>query len=330
MKPLRMAVVGAGGANIATVNHLPTIARSEKTELVALCDINEGVRKYADEHDVKAYTDYQAMLDDTDAEAVLIATPDWLHCEQAVLAARAGKHILCEKPVALTMDELRLAAEAAKDGGVIFQAGHVRRFHPIARKIRAIIDDGRLGRVVHVRISSKGAFFPYPDGSPYRTKETGGQFIHNGPHYADWLCMFAGGRPVSVVGRTKRHYPDPQQAMETDNYTLATVRFDNGVIGCVEQNLTMLDPDGYPAKDTVQIIGTEASLAWCSREDSAVFSYDDGCRFTGPPVSGSDADPFQLQIEHFADSVRANREPETGLDNAEDVMRICTEAIRNA
>ncbi len=327
MKPVNIAVVGAGKPNIATVNHLPAIAKSSKLNLVALCDISEGVFDYAQKYNTVAYTDYNDLIDDENVEAILIATPDWVHAEQIRLAARAGKHILCEKPVTITMEEFDTIRDAVREAKVTFQAGHVRRFSPIARKVKSLIDRGELGKVVHIRIATKGAFFPYHEGSLYRTQKTGGQFIHNGPHYVDWLCMFAGGRPVHVTGRTNRYYPDSSQAMETDNYTIALVRFDNGIIGSVEQNLTLLKPAGYPARDTIEIIGTQASLTWCNHIDSSVFTYNGRCSFMAPPYS-DDCDPFLLQIEHFADCVRTGQSPQTDLNNAEDVMRICTEALK--
>jgi predicted dehydrogenase len=331
MKPVRIAVIGAGTPNVATSNHLPAIAASDELELACLCDLNEsGVRRYAEEYGCDGATNYAEVLSRDDIEAVDICTPDWLHAEQTIAAARAGKHILCEKPVALSMAEAHAMAKAVRNANVVFLAGHVRRFSPLARKLREVLDAGGLGRVVYVRIAVQGAFFPYPKGSPYYTKATGGQFLHNGPHYADLLCQIVPARPLRIHGLTRRFYPNPDEAMETDNFTAATVRFEDGAIGAVEQNLLMIHPRGYPARETIQIIGTKASLTWNSHENATMFSYLDGAASFSDPSAVGAADPFVGEVTHFARCVRGCETSVVDIDVAMRSLSICLGALHSA
>lgn len=330
--PLKIAVIGAGQPNIATNNHLPAIKACENVELVSLCDLNvQGVEEFAKQYDVGWTTNYDEILADDNVGAVLICTPDHLHAKQVVAAAVAGKHILCEKPVAMSMDELDKISVAVKAAGVIFMAGHMRIFTPQVQAFKSAIESGQIGKVIYGRCTVKGAFFPYPKGSPYYKKESRGQFLHNGPHYTDTLCYLLDAMPVRVNGITRSYYPNPDEAMETANYTSATIRFDNSAIGCIEQNLTLLNPRGYPYREQLEIIGTKATLRWDSHKDASVMTYTNGnLSYCDPGLAGRPANPFVRQIKHFAECVRENRQPITSLEKAAGGLSICLGALDSA
>lgn len=332
MPPIRIAVIGAGQPNIATSNHLPAIKACNDVELAVLCDLNEkGVAKYAAQYDTAWTTSYENVLGDDKIEAVVICTPDFLHGRQSIAAAAAGKHILCEKPIAMSMKELEEISTAVKVAGVIFMAAHMRIFSPQVQAFKAAIESGQIGDVVYGLYTVKGSFFTYPQGSPYYKKESRGQFLHNGPHYSDTLCYLIGGKPVHVYGITRRYYPNHDETMETDNYTLATIRFDNSAIACVEQNLMLLNPRGYPYREQLEIIGTKATLRWDSHKDATLMTYANGTiSFCDPSLAGRKENPFFRQIKHFAECIREKHQPLTGLMSATDGLGICLGALDSA
>jgi predicted dehydrogenase len=329
--PLRIAVVGAGGANIATAHHLPALAHCPQLELVALCDINaEEVNRYAEQYGVPACSCFDELLDKPDVDAVLLCTPDWLHVPQAVAAGRAGKHVLCEKPIALSVQQLDELTDVFHNSQARFMPAHVRRFTPYARRMAEVINQGSLGRVVHIRITTTGAFFPYPPDSPYYREETGGQFIHNGPHYVDLLLAFVQSRAVRVYGLARRFYPDPAESMESPNLTLASVRFQSGVIGLVEQNLTRLNPRGYPPRETIEITGNQGSLVWNSHDDACSVVYDGQLTYESPTAYGRQEDPFAVQLQSFAEAIRRDTPFPVTLQQAVDGLSICLATLESA
>ncbi|MCD4826040.1 MAG: Gfo/Idh/MocA family oxidoreductase [Phycisphaerae bacterium] len=332
MKPLKIAVIGAGTPNIATSNHLPVLAGLDSVNLVTLCDINEeGVKKYAEQYGAKWYTDFEDVLKDPEVEAVDICTPDWLHARQVVSAARAGKHVICEKPIAMNMEEARQMAHAVESNGITFMAAHMRRFQPMTQCIKNLIERGELGQIIYARMSVKGAFFPYPKGSPYYKKEMRGQFLHNGPHYVDTLCHFVDSRPIRVHGATRRFYPDPDEAMEMDNFTTATIRFENGAIGSVEQNLTMLNPRGYPTREQIMLIGTKATITWNSTDDATLVQYTNGSTsYLDPNIIKTRTDPYAAELDHFAECVRTGQKPITDIAESIKSLSICLGALDSA
>lgn len=329
MKPVKIAVIGAGSPNIATSNHLPAIDRLKNMELSALCDISDGVREFAKKYNVKWTKSLDDILADDSIDAVDICTPDWLHAEQIIQAAKAGKHILCEKPIALSFEEVENISQVVESSGVTFMAAHMKRFHPLTQKIKTLIESDELGKIVYARISVKGAFFPYPAGSRYYKKETRGQFVHNGPHYVDTLCFLLGDpAPKRVYGKTLRYYPNSDEKMETGNFTTAEIRFENGTIGSVEQNLTLLNPRGYPTNEVFQIIGTKASLMWSSREDAIMFSYVGGNTALMDPLPKDDS--FEAELSHFADCVQTGKTPISGLSASRKSICVCLAALDSA
>ncbi len=325
-EPVRIAVIGAGRPNIATSNHLPAIAKINTVKLVALCDIDKsGVRKEAEKWNVRYYTDIDDLLNDDEVELVDICTPDWLHCDHTIKSAQAGKHILCEKPMAINLTEADMMIQAVKQAGVKFMVGHQRRFTNKLKKMKSIIDESTIGRPVFGRVVFKGAFFPYPEDSFYYKKESGGQFVHNGPHLVDTLFFLMGqNKAESIFKKTTSFYPNPNDKMETDNYTTVTIDFPNGTIGSIEQNLTMLNPRGYPTKEEILIIGTEGIIKWTTFDEAPIIIYSDGKITIPDPIRFKlENDPYADEIDYLARCIRLDIEPEANAEYSRNVLEVC-------
>ena len=223
-----IGVIGCG--TIAQSAHLPAIARlGERVRLVAVAD----VRGEAAEHAARtwgaeeAYADYRAMLARPDIDVVVIATPEFLHAEQVAEAAAAGKHILCEKPMAPSVEEADAMIAAARAAGIKFMVGHSRRFTPRYQAVRAAIDRGAIGQVRIARENERRPRAMYrglslatgawsPDGE--RTwmtdpKYSLGAAMLNAIHEVDLLRWFVGDEVTSVyaesrIGDEKGEVPD--------------------------------------------------------------------------------------------------------------------------
>jgi len=149
MEKLRLGVIGAGG--VARRKTIPAIRESKRCRVVAVMDVAK-VKEIADELGVaKAYEREADLLDDAEVEAIYIASPVHRHLDQIAASAKRKKHVLCEKPLARTVEEAERAVEACRDAGVFLQEGYMMKFHGAHTTIKRLIDEGRLGRIVYIR-----------------------------------------------------------------------------------------------------------------------------------------------------------------------------------
>jgi len=324
MSQLGLAVIGAGGENIATSSHLPALRHIPEARLVALHDVNaEGVRRYADQYGAEAYTDLPALLARDDVDVVIVASPDTLHAEHTILAAQAGKHVLCQKPLALSLDEARQMIAAVREAGVRFGAAQSLRYEAAPRQARQLIEQGAIGRPVYASFSAKGRFYPYPPDSPYRKREGGGQFLHNGPHYVDLLAYLLDDLPMRVFGMSRAHYPTDDR-LETDNYTVCLLDFAQGGLGRVEQNLTMLDPPGFPQRQETRLMGTEGNLVFGTGQNPALEVFDaNGFQVAQPQTVPASEQPFVLLQREFLLAILEDREPPIGMEWSFRILEAC-------
>jgi predicted dehydrogenase len=147
---LRVGVLGAG--QIAQSAHFESCTKAANADLYAICDVADDLReRMAITHGAeKTFNDYDRMLQDPDVEAVIIATADAFHVPASIRALEAGKHVLCEKPVGLTVEECRLLQAAVDKSGKVFQVGHMKRFDAGLQAAKSFIDT-EMGEVVALK-----------------------------------------------------------------------------------------------------------------------------------------------------------------------------------
>nr|WP_280518571.1 Gfo/Idh/MocA family oxidoreductase [Lederbergia wuyishanensis] len=147
---MKVAVVGCG--SIARYRHLPEYAANDQVELVAVCDIVEDrAKEMAEQYGAKAYTDYKTMLDEADVDVVSVCTPNYLHAPVSIDALNAGKHVLCEKPMATSEEDALAMIEAAKNNNKKLMIAHNQRFVPSHEKARELIENGEVGKIYGFR-----------------------------------------------------------------------------------------------------------------------------------------------------------------------------------
>ncbi|SFC36959.1 Predicted dehydrogenase [Bacillus sp. OV322] len=150
MGKLRIGVIGCG--SIATHRHLPEYAANPEAEIAAVCDIlKERAEEKAELYQAKAYTSYEELLADDSIDAVSVCTPNYLHAPITIAALKAGKHVLCEKPMATSKEDAEAMIKASEESGKKLMIAHNQRFVPSHVKARELIESGKIGKLFSFR-----------------------------------------------------------------------------------------------------------------------------------------------------------------------------------
>ena len=152
MSKVKVGVIGCG--SIAKYRHLPEYHTHPDVDISSVCDVViERAQAVAQTYGVKAYTDYMDLINDKQINAVSICVPNVLHAPMAIAALQAGKHVLCEKPMATTLEEAERMNETANASGKILMIGHNQRLVPSHQKAKEMISQGKLGKIYSFRTS---------------------------------------------------------------------------------------------------------------------------------------------------------------------------------
>lgn len=205
MKKLKVAVIGCGG--IANQKHFPALtSQADKCEIVAFCDIiRERAEKAAKEYgteDAKVYEDYTELLKDPEIDVVHVCTPNVAHCPITVAAFEAGKHVLCEKPMAATTEDAQKMMDAWKKSGKKFTIGYQNRFRKDTQMLHEACEAGDLGEIYFAKAHAiRRRAVPTWGVFPDKSKQGGGPLIDIGTHALDiTLWMMDNYEVESVTG----------------------------------------------------------------------------------------------------------------------------------
>ncbi|RNC63048.1 MAG: scyllo-inositol 2-dehydrogenase (NAD(+)) [Candidatus Dichloromethanomonas elyunquensis] len=250
---LGFGVIGCG--RIAP-KHTESIAAIPDAELVAVCDIiPEKAQDFASKYNAQPYLDYQELLKREDIDIVTIATPSGCHAEIGIAAAKAGKHVMVEKPMSMTLQEADLLIKTCREWGVKLGVIHQNRFNQSVKLLRAALEAGRFGKLTHGQASVRwNRNQEYYTQAPWRgTKlQDGGVLMNQSIHNIDLLQWMLG--PVdSVYGYTATAL----RKIEMEDVAGAVLRFKNGAIGLIEAATTI-----YPKniEETLNIFGETGSV----------------------------------------------------------------------
>ncbi|MBP1996808.1 Gfo/Idh/MocA family protein [Paenibacillus eucommiae] len=229
------AVVGCGAIS---ASHFTAIERAEEAELIAVCDANaELARKHADKYGVDSYSDFKELLTRDDIDVVCICTPSGFHPEQTILAAEAGKHVVCEKPLAIRLSDVDAMIQACAKHGVKLATMFPRRMSPAARYVKQLIEEGRLGRLS--LCSGYVKFYrdqKYYDSAGWRgtwAMDGGGAMMNQGIHTVDLLQWLAG--PVESLQGYARNV---LRQIEVEDTAVTALQFKSGALGSIEATTT--------------------------------------------------------------------------------------------
>jgi predicted dehydrogenase len=303
-KKVKLALIGAGGISQAHANGI--LAHQDKVECVAICDVSE---------------DKLAALG-SDLDAVDICLPHHLHAPAIFDAAAAGKHILCEKPMCINLEEADRIVEAVKKAGIIYMSAHNQLFTPALKEIKRMIDGGTLGKVRWIR--SQDCFILPTDVLKGKWRSSvkyqgGGELIDTGYHPTYRLLYLAGGDVAAVRGTMARF----EQEIEGEDTASVQVRFGNGVIGEILTSWTFNRPFGT---HDLHVIG---DLGEVFGSGNVLYHLPRG--FQTPSERKLDTtDTFKDQIGCFADCVANGLRPPHGPEEGRDVLKIILKASENA
>lgn len=341
-KVYRVGVIGCGG--IANGKHLPALSRQDKVEVVAFCDIiKERAEAAAEQYgnaDAAVYTDYQELLKDASIDIVHVLTPNDAHAEISIAGLEAGKHVMCEKPMAKTAADAKRMAEAAKRTGKKLTIGYDNRFRQDSLYLKKVCEAGELGHIYYAKahairrraVPTWGVFLD-------EEKQGGGPLIDIGTHALDLtLWMMDNYKPKVVLG-TKYHElsqkedaanawgPWDPKKFTVEDSAFGMIVMENGATITLEASwaLNSLDVDeakcslsgteaGADMKDGLRINGEKHSKLYTNKIElgaGGVAFYD-----------GKEEKSTDIELRKWIEAIEQDKDPVVTPEQAYVVSRI--------
>lgn len=308
---LGWGVIGLG--NIVYTTMAPAMVAEPECDLVAGVSRDQGrADAFAAKFGARgAYTDYAEMLANPEVEAVFVATPNALHADEVVAAAEAGKHVLCDKPLATTTADAHRAYDACRAAGVRLGINFHNRHMPWVRDVRDLVRAGTLGDVQTIHLEASAGLRRH-EGWRNDPQLAGVGAVYNiGVHVLDLLTFVLDARPVEVAAFFDREEPGT-----LDSEALILMRFDNGTRVFVDTNQN----NPHPHND-ISLYGSAGRITGVSLTRSRVGGElrvltDDGEKVTPYPA----VEAHRLCLAAFTRAVLAGEEPDaSGLDGVHSV-----------
>ncbi|MEQ1604940.1 MAG: Gfo/Idh/MocA family oxidoreductase [Pyrinomonadaceae bacterium] len=314
MKKIRWGMIGAG--DIVRKRVAPAMQEVANSELVAISRGRaELAAAFAGEFGVeKWYADWREMLTDTEIDAVYIASPVFMHAEHTIAAAEAGKHVLCEKPMAIDVAECDRAIAACAANNVKLGVAYYRRFYPVIERIRQAFRDGEIGKPVFAQINTFESFNPGPD-HPRRwfvekAKSGGGPMMDFGCHRLEILLDLFG-----KASRVESINANVVFEREVEDTSAALIQFESGT--CASLVVTHAVQESL---DTFDIFGTAGAIHISSLNSGEIRIVKGAeTKTESYPPSPNFHSPL---IEDFADAILNGREPRVSGATGRDVAAI--------
>ncbi|MCM2606971.1 Gfo/Idh/MocA family oxidoreductase [Rossellomorea marisflavi] len=274
MKPLKIGVIGCG--SIAKHRHIPEYMANEHAEIVAVCDIvKDRAEEMADQIGAKAYTDYKELLKDESIEAVSVCTPNALHAPISIDALKAGKHVLCEKPMATSTEEAQAMIDAANQAGRKLMIGHNQRFVPSHQKAKELISKGEAGKIYSFRTAfghggPEGWSVDGKDSWFFRKEEAFiGAMGDLGVHKTDLMRYILGEEFVEVGAFVET---SSKENADVDDTAVCVLKTESGTIG------TLAASWSYQKEDNSTVIYGEKAVLRLEEDpvNSLVVQYSTG------------------------------------------------------
>ncbi len=314
---LGAAVIGLG---MMGQRHARIWAELPGTRLVSVYDLDAQLTAQAAQaYDVVGAASLQEALGAPGVDMVSVCTDDRYHLEPCVAAARAGKHVLVEKPLALNLADADAIIAACHGAGVTLMVGHVVRFDPRYQAAKQAIDAGEVGDIIHVYGRRNNIL---ASGRRICGRTSVAFFL--GSHDLDLMRWFVGAEVVRVYAESSRKALADVGADDTI-YTL--LKYDNGAVGCLETCWAI--PEGVPntLDARLEVIGTAGRVAVLVGDESLEIASQDRARRPdiayGPIVCDLQHGALRTQLEHFADCVRTGCPPLISPSDARAAVELC-------
>jgi predicted dehydrogenase len=321
-----------GGGRILPAHAMAARALPE-TRLIALAETDpERLATGKERFECKGYLDYRELLADSDVDAVAIALPHWLHLESTVAALQAGKHVLIEKPMAMSVEECDRMIAASQESGKTLMVAHSQHFFPVNLVARQLLADGAIGTPVMV---SDTWYKPFWEGKRpqwfLEADKGGGMWPMNGSHMIDRLCFLLQRRVTAVKARVG----SPIHGLSATDSGIAFLDFEDGLSATIQHAGYKEGVNRFEAEFT----GTEAQLRlggkdlWLGRAEQWT-----EVEIPQPALQTREGLPdpspiFGAQMQEFARSIIEGRQPSITADYGREVVRVmcaCEESSRTS
>jgi predicted dehydrogenase len=349
MKILGFAIVGCGG--ITLQNHLPGLALCPETRVTALCDSNPAILERARQQTgVQAVTeDYREVVGRDDVDAVIIATPNHTHKEIALAAIAAGKHVLCEKPLALNAADAAAMAAAASAANVRHMTAFTYRFVPAMRYLAHLIQRGDLGEIYHYRSCRLQDWGTRSLGwRQIRALAGSGELGDMLSHRIDFAHLLVGPMRRLVAGQKQFHDTRQGKPSDLEDWVAILAEFQRGATGVLESSkLATGRNESWRSLDLVELNGSERSFVFSTGNWNSLQSGRLGgpgletipvpkpfWRWPGSPRDPHVGDPLVTfrydQAWEFVDAIRNRRACVPSFDEGVQAQQVMEAAIRSA
>ncbi|WP_416147518.1 Gfo/Idh/MocA family protein [Salipaludibacillus sp. HK11] len=314
-------------ANIGKEQVIPSIQRSENGEVYAVASRGgDKAEKFADELGIPhAYSSYEELIADTEIDAVYIPLPNKLHKEWVIKAAKQGKHVLCEKPAALTAADLKEMFDVCEENNVIFMEAFMYQFHPQHEKVQELLSSNTIGKVGHAHASFSFVLDTDADPTNIRlNKELGGGVLYDaGCYTVHSLCNILNETPVQVYARAKQH---PE--FKIDTTVVGVLSFASGIEASFDTSFEAAFKQSY------QLFGKDGTVKASSPYRPDVVDDGKGViqveNSDGTKEHRIDGDQYKIQAEHFANCIIEKKQPSYSKQHMMDHARVldaCFESI---
>ncbi|GED24421.1 oxidoreductase [Brevibacillus agri] len=320
MRTHKIGIIGAGGIALA---HLEAAKREPRAEIVAIADVSrETAAEKAEQYGIAhVFTDYEEMLSQAPIDAVIVCVPNYLHAQAAKQALAAGKHLLCEKPMAMNAQQAEDMIEAAKQAGKILMVAQNNRFRSQAQQVKAWLDEGRLGSIYHAKTGWVRRNGIPGWGSWFTQKELagGGPLIDIGVHMLDLtLWLLDHPKPVSVLGQTYAQFGPHKRGLsewgrreengkfDVEDMAVAMITFENGFSLTLDASWA-----SHIEKENVflQLYGQEGGVSLGLLEEKLTLYHEWGGVTATTELSPTPCNERVMLLANFLDAVEGKAQP---------------------
>lgn len=321
---LKVALVGAGTMGRVHSNGYKNV---KGARVVAVCDIDEEkAGRLAEDHNAKVYSDFNRMIENEEVDVVDVCLPTYLHKEYALEAIKRNKHVFCEKPIALKVDDARLMVEEARKQKVKFSVGHVVRFFPAYARAVENVKSGKIGTPKLIRTTRTGSYPAWSWQDWYSNYDlSGGPILDLVIHDFDWIRHNFGD-----VARVYAKSLDAKNLNQQD-HCLVTLRLENGAVAHVEGSWAY--PPGSIFGTTFEVIGTKGQIELDSRSSAPITKHikkeDKAVVINESPVFSGE-EPYTVEIQEFINSIIEDREPAVSGEDAVKALEVALAAIESS
>lgn len=317
---LRAGIIGAGFIAEAHARAYAALPAGRVSLTVVADPRLDQAERLAARHGARAVADVESLLG-AGVDVVSVCTPTPTHADIAIAAMRAGKHVLCEKPIARSLDQAGAMLGAARESGVKFMVGHVSRYEADHRKSKEVVESGDLGALRMGFQSITGAFPEWSTRGWFAdVSQSGGPVLDLAIHSFDYLLWMFGrpARRVYAVGVRRK--------IDVHSYALVTIRFQDGGLGLVE--VSWAHPRAQGLLVRTELAGTRGRLHWDYDGIASMQVIRDD-----PPVKRSmvmvGEDSFAAQIADFVRCVEDNTPPPIPGEEALEALRVALAAVES-